>query len=391
VNIKQTISPGLFRLNNTFQILSIILTCLIATSFAGKVVADEVGRDEKGASSQTSYLAQTNDYPDLRLNKDIFKRYLENPYPVRRVIFDIPVGHPTKYFTNILIFEGSLLADTFFLHSQDSSVLTQKSRKNFSSGEISGKSSIGTYWFINGKASHGKGGDVNITSTTYLDPSSQTEAKFRSLESLGQLRGACWFGFRLMVPHSIVWSGDGFDILWYSSQWPHDTNAYTVHGEVLAYTNNLPLIIRLKSTGWPTTYKWVDFNYEYDFSKTDRFYPVNIWANLVLSGNLQVQGMTFQIPNIEFGDADASLPESGYDVAQFMPSNVTVPAYTFISSNQNIYWVNGGQLLKIEPPIGRVSLISSRLIVRTILFVLLFLPAVIFCAAVMKKRIRKIK
>ena len=122
-----------------------------------------------------------------------------------------------------------------------------------------------------------------------------------------------------MVPHSIAWHNDQFDILWYASQWPHDTNSYTVNGEVLAYTNNLPLIIRLKSTNWPKTYQWVDFHYEYDFSNKDRFYPVNIWANLVLIRDDQVQGVTFQVPEIEFGNA-TNLSESGYQASNFLPS-----------------------------------------------------------------------
>lgn len=96
-----------------------VLACLVVVVFpSGKAVAGEAGQDEKNASAQTSNLTQTNNYPDLRLNKDLFKRYLENPYPVRKVVF----FQPLSFFmpTEVLLCKGSLQPDVFYMQQQDS-------------------------------------------------------------------------------------------------------------------------------------------------------------------------------------------------------------------------------------------------------------------------------
>jgi hypothetical protein len=361
----------------SLKLFTLLLTLLLSGKTIGRA-------QDNNDLVQVESNRQTNLYPDLRINKKLFKQFLKNPYPVKDVVFDIPAGHPTKNPTNIFVFDGCLQDDTYFLHSQDTKNLTKAGVKNFSTGEISGQSSDGTHWFINGAASHGNGGDVDITSNNYADPAALTKGKFRSIESLVQLHGACWFGLLLMVPHSIVWHEDNFDILWHDSQWPHNTNVYTVNGEVLDYTNNLPKIIRLKSNKWPSTYKWVDYHYEYDFSNTNRFYPINIWANLVFVGDIEVQGATFNIPKIEFGKAD--LPEGGYQAKTFLQANVPVSFHMLMSISNNTYLVENGVLTKIDPPVRPDGILSPRIIIRVLLITLFILPAGVLFAAVIKNK-----
>jgi hypothetical protein len=375
VTIKQTNSLGLFRLKNTFQILSVVLACLIAAVFPGKVAAGEAGQDEKNTSSQTSNLTQTNEYPDLRLNKDLFKHYLENPYPVRRVVFFEPasVDRPIE----VLLCEGSLQPDTFYMQQQASpSVLEDGKYKNVSSGDVAGKSSTGEYWFVDNKAVRGKGGSIEVTSAGDPDSSVTTLAKVRAFESLERMHDACWFGFNFMVPHSVVWHGDDFDMQFLEARdFPHATNTYTVNGEVLAYTNNLPLAIRIKSEHWPKRLISLEMQYEYDFSQGDRFYPVKIIRGASFAGNRQEDPpMTVQISEIEFGDVKPA--ESGYTATNFTPAEIAIPADVYVSSNRTIYWVNGHQWVRVEPPpVYKKPLFTINAYVRVILIALLLLPA----------------
>jgi hypothetical protein len=341
-----------------------------------------------GMATPVGIRSQTNPYPDLRLDKDYFKQYMENPYPVKEVVFDVPVGHPTKHPTKILVYEGAWQRDTYYLRIQDADALRTKSGKNVLTGEVSGQTSDGAQWFFNGAASRGDGGEINVISSNFNDSASMTEAKFKALESLGQLRGACCFGLALMVPHSIIWHGDDFTILWFDSQWPHNTNAYIVNGSVLSYTNHLPVVIRLKSAKWPNTYRWVDFHYEYDFNDPNRFYPVNIWANLVLVWKIEVQGSTFQVPEIQFGASD--LPKAGYEPADFAPAKPLIRPFTYISSNAATYLLGaGGQLEKIEPPIRPISVMTSKRLADCLLVMIFFIPAIFYLFVVMKKRKQK--
>jgi hypothetical protein len=375
VTIKQTNLLGLFRLKNTFQILSVVLACLIAAVFPGKVAAGEAGQDEKNASSQTSNLTQTNEYPDLRLNKDLFKRYLENPYPVREVVFFKPWS-AFNNLTDMLLCEGSLQPDMFYIRQQASpKVLEDGKYKNVSTGEVAGKSSTGEYWFVDSQAVRGKGGTIYITSAGDPDSSVTTLAKERALESLPKMLDACWFGLSFMVPHSVVWHGDDFDMRFRDdSGYPHTTNTYAVSGEVLAYTNNLPLVIRIKSEDWPRKdLVSLDFRYEYDFSQEDRFYPVKITKTIVHSVNNRYS-VPIQILKIEFGDVKPA--ENGYAATNFTQAEIATPADVYVSSNQTIYWVNGHQQIRVgPPPVFKKPLFTINTYVRVILIVLLLLPA----------------
>jgi hypothetical protein len=355
---------------NTFAALEFVLGCFLACGIlCGHVLARP---------------NDTNAYPDLRVNKELFKQFLDNPYPVRDVVFDTPGGSPTKEDTNILVFEGGMQNDTFYVRNDNISMFATKMDTGGRGGEISGQSKSGVNWFISGKAARGTGGETELISTNYSDPTAQTIAKYRSSESLILMRGACWFGFSFLVPHSIVWNGETFQMLWFDSQYPHVTNSYAVTGQIMAYTNNVPLAIRLTSKTWPANYKWVDLNYEYDFTKPDRFYPVNIWANLVFRGNIHVQGTTFQIPTIVFGDANPS--EDGYKQADFLPAKRTVPPHSFIYSNGAVYLADDKTPLLLQPPARAIPLITRKYIIEAFLVAFVILPAAIFLAAVVKKR-----
>lgn len=355
------------------------ITCLIVASFPGKAAGESV-ENEKNASSQTSNLTQTNDYPNLRLSKDLFKRYLENPYPVRKVVFFKTFSRPEDAKDaggplNVFLYEGSLQPDTFYTRQLTTpKVLEGGKFKNGSDGKIAGKSSTGEYWVINDAASRGKGGDIRITKADVPDTSAMTGGKFRALESLPTVRGTCWFGLGRMVPHTLVWHGDSFDMQWYNSQYPHDTNAFTVNGEVLAYTNNLPLVIRLKFPSLPG-YQWADMNYMYDFSQKDRFYPVSMTCEIVFTGNKRLQGDSYCVQEIEFGDAKMS--ESGYTTTNFTPSNIAIPADVYIASTQGEYWINGKQFVTVGlPPTPKHPLFLITPFVRILLIVLMILPGI---------------
>jgi hypothetical protein len=247
--------------------------------------------------------------------------------------------------------------------------------KNVSSGEVAGKSSTGEYWFVDDKAVRGKGGNIEITSAGDPDSSVTTVAKEKALESLVRMHNACWFGLNFMVPHSVVWHGDNFDMQFLDTRgFPGGTNAFAVSGEVLAYTNNLPLAIRIKSGHWPKELISLDFRYEYDFSQGDRFYPVKITKTVVASGNKGFSVPT-QIPKIEFGDVKPA--ENGYTATNFTPAEIAIPANVFVSSNRTIYWVNRHEQVRVgPPPVFKKPLFIINNFVRVILIALLLLPAV---------------
>ena len=112
---------------------SISFSHILFLCFVMGTIGKTEGSDD-GLTSRASSTSQTNLYPDLRLDKDLFKRYMENPYPIRQVVFDIPAGRPTKNPAKILVFEGSLQDDTFYVRSRD--ILTQEGGKILPTGQI---------------------------------------------------------------------------------------------------------------------------------------------------------------------------------------------------------------------------------------------------------------
>jgi hypothetical protein len=282
-----------------------ILSWLMSVAFLQNAAASD-----QTASAPSLLRAQTNEYPDLRLSKELFKRFLENPYPVRKVVFFQPmdVDNPAV----VLLREGSLQPDTFYVRRLGTPrVLDGGKFKNLSDGRIAGKSSDGEYWFITGEAARGNGGEIGITEAGVPDPLAMTAAKFGAFEPLPSLREACWFGFNFMVPHTAVWHGEQFEMRFLDSQgYPQNTNTYAVNGEVVAYTNNLPLIIRVKSEHWPKRLRWLVLTYEYDFSQKDRFYPIEVTSSGDFVGDPHpLSPMSTETVNIEFGNVE--LPNNG--------------------------------------------------------------------------------
>jgi hypothetical protein len=349
-----------------------ILICLVSADFLQYAIASD-----QNARTSAPLRSHTNDYPDLRSSKEFFKRYLENPYPVRKVVFFEPKD--ANFPSNVLLCEGSLQPDTFYVRQLTiPRVLEDGKYKNLSDGQVTGKSSSGEYWFINDEASRGKGGVIGITKAEVSDPFAMTSSKNRAYASLPSLHDACWFGFNFMIPHTAVWQGDQFTTRFLVSQmYPQTTNTYEVSGEVVAWTNNLPLIIRLKSDHWPKKLQWLEFTYEYDFSQKDRFYPIKVTSVGVIAGDPHpIEPMSTETVSIEFG-SDLFLFKNGYTVSNFVPQEVATQPNVYITSTQGEYWVNEKQFISTGPPATpKRPLFAMTPFVRAVLIFLMILPAV---------------
>lgn len=278
-------------------------------------------------------------FRDLRQDRELFKRYLENPYPVREVAYRYVSQHVTSQTaTNIvLVAHGSLQDGTFFHQYVD---VSGHPGVRWNS-EVCGQARDGANWFLDAKAALGIGGRVQIA---VPGASAYTRASSKSAEGLLQLRCACWFGLRMLVPGSVTWDGDTFAAEWFNSHWPQDTNSVPVKGEILGFTNNLPLAIRLSSKHWPKAYRYVVVHLEYDPTLTNQFYPTKLWTEAVLEQGV-VQGQVLEDIRIEFGDN--AVPEGGYKPADFLPTAVSQPPMLLLASNVSVYWAQGGKLTEV--------------------------------------------
>ena len=196
--------------------------------------------------------AQTNLYPDLRADKELFKQYLQHPYPVRKVVFtDLDFSKQSR------LYEASVQSDTFYIRQLTSPHILVDGQENLSQGDVRGLSSAGEYWSMDGLAARGTGGAINLTKAEGPNTVPVSTAKAQAWESLFLFRGACWFNLVALVPETVVWHGDTFDAQWYKQRPPNNTNTIAIHCEVLAWTNNLPLITRIT---YPSLkeYKWVE-------------------------------------------------------------------------------------------------------------------------------------
>ena len=295
--------------------------------------------------------AQTNLYPDLRASKEFFKQYLQHPYPVRKAVFTATMGDQS-----VRLYEASVQSNTFYIRHPTTPRILEDGQRNTADGSIVGRSSSGEYWSMDNGAARGHGGSISRTTQDTPDTDAMTTGKLRAWESLNMFHMACWFGFGLIVPETVVWHGDSFEAQWFNSQYPHNTNSFAIQGEVLAWTNNLPLIIRQEYPTLPA-YKWVDTHYQYDFSQPDGFYPISITCEIVFTAGGQLTGTGFHISQIEFGDAE--LPEGGYTLTNFLPAEVVKAPNVFITSTQGEYFVNIKQFLSTgPPPVVRVPWLS---------------------------------
>ena len=288
-------------------------------------------------------------YPDLRQDKSLFKQFLKDPYPVRSVRFMKPgkdVLVDGKPLSGYIAFEGAIQDGTFYLrHDADA---PGQPEEYVSKGNVSGLSTKGIYWTLKDGAASGEGGSVNVTPDAVEDHDAMTEGKFNAKNGLMSLRTACRYGLFLLVPESLAWDGERFKARYFTPKWPHQTNTIPVTGEVLGYTNNVPTAIRMESSSPSWEVDATVLHYKYDFSITNRFYPVRIRSEAVIGNGRRIPGFSVDIPKIEFGKADLS--NGGYQPKDFLPSNTTTPPDLYISSNDAVYWVSENGLSKVGPP-----------------------------------------
>lgn len=345
-----------------------ILLCMLVT-FEGKCL--------QGAESLLD--EAPNHYPDLREDKALFKRFLENPYPIRKVTYrcvseedrgNVPVA-------SVMIAQGSLQENTFFhMYMGDDTTQAKPSKRI-----VSGRSSDGTVWTLDGKAMSGTGGTVESAiagTTTY------TRATSRSTSALWELRTVAWFGLGMLVPHSLRWAGDTFSGNWHTPQWPQNTTIVAVSGQVLAFSNNLPLTIRLKSSAWPNSYRYVDIHFEYGALSGTQFYPRKIWSEAILKTG-SARGRFYDQILIDFGRVE--LPKGGFKPSDFLPTKYSVVPISLVASNKGVFWENDGRLVKVEGA-GSVtgSNGSSRFVRGVFLFILTFSAALLLVFALARGR-----
>jgi len=266
----------------------------------------------------------------------------------------------------MLVAEGSLQSGTFFHRYLEQSGHSSQ----IWGGEVSGQSSNGAYWFVDGRAVRGNAGRVQISEP---ESTALIRANSKSIESLLQLRFAGWFGLRMLVPQSVKWEGDRFEALWHNSQWPFDTNTVPVVGEVAGYSNNLPTAIRLKSPAWPKPYQYINIVYSYAPSSSLQYYPVGIQSEVVLDNGV-IRGQTVDEIRVVFGVRE--IPGGGFKPADFLPSATSQPPLTIVASNAGVYFVVADG--RVEP-IGSVLHTKSgypKQILRLIFGLFLGVPLV---------------
>jgi len=323
-----------------------------------------------GSASASDQEESLTTYPDLRADKELFKSFLAHPYPVRSVSFD----HVWERQGGRIVARavGSLQEHTFFRRYLGG----ESGEPPILESGISGMTEEGALWWLDALALQGVGGRVQIS---YPGATTNTRAQSRGAEGLLELRNACWFGLRMMVPGTLAWDGDQFKVNWYDSQWPLVTNTAEVMGQVVGYTNNLPTAIRLHSASWPTAYHYVVVHFEYDPGLKTQFYPTKLVTELVLeSGSVRAQW--FENVKIEFGEAS---PPGGFTPNQFLSSTNAAAPMVVIASNQDVYWRDVDGLKKVEtvqasPPRRRGArlVVVSFLVASTLALLIVIVRAI---------------
>ena len=318
--------------------------------------------------------AQTNQYPDLRADKELFKQYVKHPYPVRKAVFTA-----LDFSEQSWLYEASVQSDTFYIHQLTNPHTLANGQENLSQGDVRGLSSAGEYRSMDGLAARGTGGTIHLTKAEVPNAAPVSAAKAQAWESLFIFRCACWYNLGGLLPETVVWHRDTFDAQWYKGQYPYETNTIAIHYELMAWTNNLPLIARVT---WPSLkeYKWVEDYFENDFSQPGRFYPTHVKFTVVYKDGYQGVTNGYDISQIEFGDAE--LPEDGYTLTNFLPKEVTKAPEVFITSTKGLYFVNDKQFLLTQQQQqdrerNRAPLFTLNTHTRAVLVGLMILPGIL--------------
>lgn len=349
----------------------------LARVLAGFILCMLMASGGKCSSPEQVPLGGAQDlYPDVRKDRTLFKRYLENPYPIRSVRYlCVAEDVSSRSLSNTMVIaEGSLQDNTFF-HRY---MAHDSSQPEFLRNTVSGQSCDGTFWALDGRAMSGTGGRVELA---LAKTTAYTRATSRSTSGLLELRCVCWFGLRMLVPRTLRWEGNGFTASWYDVQWPQNTNTVSVSGEVLSFSNNLPVTIRLKCSTWPGSYRHVDVHYEYDGRSGSHWYPSRIWSEAALETG-SVRGQFFD--QIQIGFGRSQLPAGGYKPSDFLPYSNNAPPMTLVASNKGVFLEKDGGLVEVEGPASVPRPFASPHLVRRVIFVVLIisllLPIVITLA-----------
>lgn len=321
------------------------------------------------ASAQAAQLPNTSSYPDFQQDKEQFKKYLNAPHPVKYVAFVTPgteVQYKGKPLDGELVFEGAVQGESCYLRH-----LTGRAGQpaNYRiKGIIAGRTKENLPWKVDDHAVRGVGGNIDVAMAAERFGRAQSEAEHEARMALHHLKTVTQFGMPLLVPQSVEWTGDRFTALFFSDQWPVETNSYKISGHVTAWTNNLPCEIRISSENWTKQLDHVVCHYRYDFAMSS--YPRDFWAELVGANGRRYPGIRRRVLAIEFGNSDEDfLP------GNFLPASPVTQPNVFVSSNSATFWLHQGKLVEVKLPEGNALGFGSPKRLFIILAIFLILAA----------------
>lgn len=299
-------------------------------------------------AQQPSSSRAAEEYPDPRLSLDGFKKYLQKPYPIKRVLFGKPgseVLFKGKPLTGSIFFEGSLQPNTFYLRHLE--VMSNQPPNYVSKGQIAGQSKEGMLWSVNGDAAKGKGGEIDLAMATGRGSRkiSANKADGDALAAQFDLRRVANYGVGLLIPDTLTWDGNRFKAEEWGPGWPQTTNRETIEGQIVEYVGNLPRRIRIHCDAWPKSMIAAEIESIYDSKDISRWFPTDIIISAVTLSSV-VPINRIKILDIEFGSAE--LDAYGFSPAMFVKINTNNPPNIFMTTNGVVYWVNGDRLEEIK-------------------------------------------
>jgi hypothetical protein len=328
------------------------------------ILASLIVQSSNAASSWENGISQIDGFPDLRQSKQLFKKFLANPYPVKSVRFNVVRETEIPGKLSVSCAEGSLQNGTFYLQYTGD----RNDRTNFFLNSASGMSSNKTVWSIDNAALIGVGGHVDLGLPKATAVSQGTA---RSSDALRTLRNVCWFGQANIVPETLRWQGET-DFFTVMQESPSDGSRKLLKGEIISYSNNLPTDIRLVCEDWPKSILHSDTRYEYGDSNA--FTPTKIMTE-VTTDRGSYRGQWFDNVQIHFG---SGAPEGGFKPADFLPVSNSAAPMVIIASNNGVYWARPEGLVATVGSNPSLSSQSSFPWKFAIMLLVAIVPLVIF-------------